>query len=175
MYYQRHRFLTGIQTPLGQTIKQKTMKAQTFKSSFFALVALTGLVSLAGCFCDLKKLSKTSWVLEQYGPLASPKDVFPPSMMTPPGKAAILLEFRDENHINGTDGCNQYGGIYKSNGRCKIRFDSIMTTLMMCRDTVMLQAGAYNSILGDVESFKVTNQQLKLFTLDRRMLKFKKK
>jgi len=145
-------------------------------NNFFSLAFLVSTITLlSGCFCNQSDLLTNTWVLEKYGAVDALENVLDPSSISPPGKAEILLLFPEENRFAGNDGCNQIFGAYEMVGKCKIRFDSINTTLMMCQQEIMQQASQYTTILKKVESFKVKNGKLELFTPGAEVLIYKQK
>jgi len=135
-------------------------------SSFSILLCLLFILS---CRCAKSNLV-TTWVLEKYGPAAALVTVIPSP------KPEILLTMDNANHFSGNDGCNTIFGAYKSQGHCKIQFDSIKATLIFCQGNgVMQQAQTITTLLDDVNTFKVTNNYLRLYTPDKRVLHYRKK
>ena len=146
---------------------------QCIKSSLLlASLIATGLLALTACQCDESKLFNKTWVLEKYGPESALQVVIPG---TPPAKPEIILQLDGNGHFSGNDGCNGLGGVYLLGGNCQIKFDSIQTTLMMCQDAAMQQAGAINDLLREAATYEVTDTELKLRTPAKGVLMYRKK
>jgi heat shock protein HslJ len=135
---------------------------------------LGALLFLIGCRCDSEVLRNHNWVLEQYGPTATPNTVLDPSTVTPPGSGVIRLTFSDGGRFGGGDGCNTLFGAYTLGSSCAIQFDSIGSTLMMCRPEIMQQAGDYTRILKAVRSYTIEGDLLELHSPSDEILLFRK-
>lgn len=103
--------------------------------------ATSGTDSLAG----------TRWTLVSWGA---------PSAETPViGESTITLEFAD-GQINGSGGCNSYGGSYQTQGDTLL-LGEIASTLMACVDNaVMEQETNYFAALQTAGDFQVNGDQL---------------
>ncbi len=141
--------------------------------SVLGIILLLGLLLLNGC-CSREMLLNKSWVLVKYGPKNAPVDVLTPSEIVPPGTSRILLKLKGDGSFNGNDGCNSIFGNYRIERRCRIKFTNISSTLMLCRENVMNQAGVIRNILGTTERYRVTTKHLKLYTQDGNILYYKK-
>lgn len=130
-----------------------------------------GLLLFTACQYPSSKLFQKTWVLEQYGTASAPRAVVPGA---PPAKQEILLSLDGPAHFSGNDGCNLVGGAYKLGSGCAIQFDSIQTTMMMCQDAVMQQAGAINGLFQKVRTYKVTDTKLELRTPEKGVLRYRK-
>jgi heat shock protein HslJ len=136
---------------------------------FASFATLLSLFSLLGCHCDKTKLVNT-WVLEKYGPESAMITVIPAP------QPEILLTMDNANHFSGNDGCNTIFGSYKSEGHCKIQFDSLKTTLIFCQGSgVMQQAQTITTLLEKVNTFKVTDTHLELCAPSKEVLQYRKK
>ena len=75
---------------------------------------------------------------------------------------AITLDFVDETHLAGSDGCNRYNAAYTASGSSFSVRQPIATTMMMCPDAIMQQGSAYLEALGKATSYKSDGQKLTL-------------
>lgn len=70
--------------------------------------------------------------------------------------------FKSEfNHINGNDGCNGFGGIYKLEGKT-ISFDKLFSTMMACPDSFVFNE--FMRILQKEATYTITEESLTLQT-----------
>lgn len=146
---------------------------QRIKSSHFLAGLIAAILfALTACQCDESQLPNKTWVLEKYGPESALQAAIPG---TPPAKAEITLQLDGNGHFSGNDGCNLIGGVYTLGGNCQIKFDSIHTTLMMCQDSIMKQAGVINNLFAKVNRYKVDEGKLELCTPDKEVLQYRKK
>jgi len=141
--------------------------------SFMVLVFLFANWILNNGCCSTDKIINHEWVLEQYGPKNNLINILPESHIQPPAMTKILLKLKEDNSFSGNDGCNLFFGTYETT-RCKIKFDSIRTTLKMCQENVMGQARAISSIFVNAEKYKVSNTHLRLYTSDDQVLSYVK-
>ncbi len=87
-------------------------------------------------------LAGSEWVLVEYGPEGD--------LVAPLPQKDLTIAFVD-GAINGSAGCNGYGGEYLVDGN-SIEFGPIAGTMMWCED-LSEQESAYLAILGEVETF----------------------
>ena len=146
------------------------MKTKTTKHFLISVMLLLLVSIIISCCCSPDKLLDNTWVLEQYGSENSQVNILDPSGIVYPAKSEIILQFKDDNKFNGNDGCNSIFGEYEVNRRCKIKFGSISTTLMMCQENVMNQASSIRDLLKRSVKYKVTATHLKLYTPDGEIL-----
>lgn len=75
----------------------------------------------------------------------------------------ITLSFHSQDQtINGSSGCNSYGGSYAVTGN-QITFADMRSTLMLCFDTgVMELEAAYTDALSRVETYHIAGGTLTL-------------
>ncbi len=151
------------------------MKKINLKNWVLFLATLIVMTLLFSCKCDSETLVNNKWVLEQYGPISNPNDILDPSQDIPPGKDEILLSFPEANRFQGNDGCNLIGGVYRKGDWCRIEFDSINTTIMMCGPEIMKQSGAIHALFEKVNCFKIVDSRLDLYTPDKEVLIYRKK
>lgn len=143
-----------------------------FLLSYMLIIA--SLFLLTGC-CNKNKLIDKTWVLEKYGPATELKGVLTEAEITPPAKSEITLTLSDTSRFSGNDGCNLIFGDYTTGSWCRINFGNINSTLMYCQDSlVRKQAGAYSTIIRNVNKFRVTDNKLKLKTPDNELLLYRK-
>lgn len=111
------------------------------------LAVLIGVV-LAACTPGFS-LNNTGWTLETLNgqPVVSG---------TQP-----TLNFED-GAFNGTDGCNQYSGMYTRDGENITVNKDIVATMMACAEPIMQQSSAYLAALTQAATYQVDGQQLTL-------------
>jgi len=113
----------------------------------FILPFLLSLL-LAGC-STANPLDGTNWyLLDLNGQAALP------------GRPVTLIFEADQ--INGTDGCNLYGGPVTVKGSTFNVGADLVRTEMACEEVIMQQADAYYRLLDQVVSYVVTGQRLTL-------------
>ena len=119
------------------------------------------LLALTACGAGADPLDGTAWRLDSLDgqPLIA--------------GSAITASFAEDG-ISGTAGCNSYGGGYKVSGST-ITVDSVFSTLMACMDNdVMAQEQTFLALLGEAQTFSVTDTQLTLTTDSGQSLVFSK-
>ena len=129
----------------------------THKSNFLLPLSMTGaLVFLTACALSRstedRSLAGTTWYLTALGPPGSP---------TPAAEGvAVTLVFGAANEIGGSAGCNSYGGTVEIDGE-EIMFSSVVSTLMACADTsIMDQEARYFELLNAAERYEHTEGEL---------------
>jgi heat shock protein HslJ len=72
------------------------------------------------------------WVktLDDVGPAAQSA-----SIITPTQANAFTLTFTSEGNVNGRTDCNSFGGTYSLDEYNRLRFGSMMSTLMYCENS----------------------------------------
>ncbi len=77
----------------------------------------------------------------------------------------ITLHFgqgQQRGQVNGSSGCNSYGGKYTATQNT-LKLSDIMSTLMACqRDDIMQQEQMYLSALQKAASYKIENSRLEI-------------
>ena len=73
----------------------------------------------------------------------------------------VTIEFLD-GKIDGSDGCNSYGGTVIVKGSKITVGEDMASTLMACPDPIMQQASAFYEALKKSASYQVDGQQLML-------------
>lgn len=80
-----------------------------------------------------------------------------------PPDVSTTIALRTQGTITGFAGCNQYRGHYQAVSSF-IAFNEIETTSNICANPVMYHENRYFKFLKSVEIFKVTDEQLLLYT-----------
>ncbi len=75
------------------------------------------------------------------------------------------LDIRDDGIVTGMGGCNRYAGSANFSGGT-IKFLPMASTRMACSAAVMRQESKFHAALEKVESWRIDEQQRKLFLLD---------
>jgi putative lipoprotein len=77
------------------------------------------------------------------------------------------LTFNADGTLSGNSGCNGYSGSYTVEG-AQITFTApIVSTLMLCDETIMAQEEAVYQVLTDTTSYHIEGTQLTLTNNDR--------
>lgn len=74
----------------------------------------------------------------------------------------VTVEFKDDNTLSGTGGCNMYNGTYKLNWN-KIEISPLATTLMMCEPAISAQETLYLGLLESAATYEAKEDCLKLY------------
>lgn len=79
----------------------------------------------------------------------------------------------ENGQVSGLGGCNQYGGEYQLSGDT-LMIDKLYMTEMACMspEGIMEQELRFLEYLGNVQSFKVTGDQLQIYWSDGEVLTF---
>ncbi|UCC86443.1 MAG: META domain-containing protein [Anaerolineales bacterium] len=137
------------------------------KITYAAMVTLAGgMVLLWLAACDRADsdagdpLDGTSWLLTAYG------------RSNPIPGTTITATF-EGGQMRGSAGCNSYGGSYQVR-RDKIKLDKMAVTLMACPEPegILEQEQTFLSLVGDAQTFRLTDRQLQIFTSDGEALTF---
>jgi heat shock protein HslJ len=111
------------------------------------LILITGIL-LTACG-STPTLTNTQWRLTQ---LAGQ-----PALAS----TEVIMNLAD-GALNGSDGCNSYGGSYKtSDDKFEVGPDMI-STLMACDELIMTQSSAYYQALTQAATFKLAGTKLSL-------------
>lgn len=119
------------------------------KLKFTGFYVLILAALLLGACTPQKSITDSQWVLAELNgqPVLD--------------NATVTLNF-EGNKLNGTDGCNQYGGEYTAkNGAFDITRE-LESTLMACEEPVMQQASAYYDGLRGTTQYQLDAQELRL-------------
>lgn len=111
-------------------------------------MTLTLLVLLSAC-AKQTSLADTMWKLTSLTGKTFLKDV------------DVTLNFSTDA-IGGNDGCNSYGGSYKTDQN-NIKFNNdVFSTMMYCSDEIDVQSRAFYQALTDSATYKVAGSTLSL-------------
>ena len=113
----------------------------------FLSILILGIL-LTACASETK-LNNTSWHLTALAgqPVLAGSEV------------TLNLE---DGQLGGSDGCNSYGGSYKSKGSKFTLGTDIVSTMMYCNDEINNQSVAYYAALSQAASLKLDGQTLAL-------------
>jgi len=111
----------------------------------------TSLFVLAGCSANQNPLTGTEWNLSGWS-LSSLN----------PLDFTITAKFTKEE-ISGNSGINNYSGIYKLGSNDAFTVGQISGTLMAGPEPAMRAEGAYLTLLGQANSYKVVDGKLILY------------
>jgi heat shock protein HslJ len=78
-----------------------------------------------------------------------------------PSDARVDLKFQD-GQLQGTSGCNTYGGSFEADGDGSISFGAMSTTEMACDEPRMALEAAYLDALGNTSAYQVSDAGLVL-------------
>jgi putative lipoprotein len=116
------------------------------------LILLTAII-LAACTASNapagSSLTGTAWTLQSLAGVPIGKVQRTPT-----------IEFRSDNDVGGSGGCNSWGGGYERKGST-IRFGQLRTTLMACEHGMDVE-GQFHAALKQVRTFSVTGDTLVL-------------
>ena len=136
---------------------------------FGVVAALAALVTLGLTSCALsggQDLPGIKWVLESYGPLDNPADVIKDT--------GITAEFdRTDEQIRGTGGCNTYFSQYGTRRGNELSILApLARTEMWCAqpEGLMDQEDEYLTILGNAVTYRVTGDELSIFSSNDQVL-----
>jgi len=95
-------------------------------------------------------LSGSRWVLQRLGNEAVP------------AAPIVTLDFSADGRINGSDGCNRYGGSVTVDGSTIVIGRDLASTLMACPGEIEARSRAYRDALRDAARYSVDNGGLSL-------------
>ncbi|MDQ1254060.1 MAG: hypothetical protein QG646_3280 [Euryarchaeota archaeon] len=121
-----------------------------------ALCLFKYYLKLPSCLDRLSLLDQ-EWTLQSLGIIGEETSLIPGTKIT--------IQFTEDNKIQGTSGCNMYFGTYKAPEGDVLSTSNIGCTKMACWSPqgVMEQEMRYLEALGNVCSFEVDQNNLKLF------------
>jgi heat shock protein HslJ len=90
--------------------------------------------------------------------------------MTAPGDGVISYAVFEDGTVSGSAGCNNYTGGYKTDGS-SMSIGPLAATKMFC-EGAMDQETAYFILLGQVDSYKVSGNDLTLSSGDTVLIKY---
>lgn len=65
--------------------------------------------------------------------------------------------------LSGSDGCNSFGGEFRTSGKKFELTGPLVTTLMACEEPIMTQASAYLESISRIASYSLDNTTLTLY------------
>lgn len=116
----------------------------------YILLFLVVSMLFAGCAPQAKSLVGT-WKLTGYGQQGSPNPVVQDS--------GAILTFKADGTLNGTSGCNGFGGEYKDDGN-QLTFSNLISTMKACSDPLMEQEMVMFQVLSGTASYKINGDAL---------------
>jgi len=120
------------------------------------LFALAGLL-LAACSGSSSASPEGEWILVSYGDPASPTPAAP--------DVETSIVFGEDGQVNGTAGCNGFGGDYSVNDDA-ITFGPLVSTLMFCEGPAGEQETATFAVFVDTAGFTVDGDTLTITSAD---------
>jgi len=121
------------------------------KTFTLGLLIAASLIALAGCSRADSKLDGTRWRL----------DVWTLSSVSP-REFPITAEFAD-GRVSGSSGVNTYSGPYRVGPGAAFSAGPVTTTQLAGSEAAMRVETAYLTLLGQAESFKMTDAKLTLY------------
>ena len=115
-----------------------------------AVLIVLCLVALVGCSRGVSELDGTQWKLTEWS-LSS----------LSPGEFNITARFAD-GQISGHSGVNTYGGPYTVGPRHAFKAGLLAATQMAGPEPAMRAEGAYLTLLGQAESYRLASGRLTL-------------
>ena len=126
------------------------------------IITLITLVSMLLSACTSTgnlSLDGTSWELVSIG------------NQRPIDGSTVTISF-ENGQVRGNSGCNSYGGEYQLSGD-KVEFGMLMSTMMACTDTAMMdQESTFIQLLGDAQRLEIVDGQLQIYRSDGEALMF---
>ena len=119
----------------------------------FVLTALF----LTACSASASVSIAGEWKLVSYGDPASPK----------PAASGIetSIAFDQDGKINGSVGCNGFGGEYKIKGNT-IEFNQMVATMMFCEGPVGEQESALLTVFQETAAYSIEGNSLAITSAD---------
>jgi heat shock protein HslJ len=129
------------------------------KIKILTLIILFTILLPACARADSVSLDGTSW------------ELYAISKHRPIEGSTITIIFED-GQVSGHSGCNSYGGEYTITGN-KIEIGMLMSTLMACADTDMMeQETEFMQMLGQAQRVELVDGQLQIFWSEHEALTF---
>ncbi len=144
-----------------------TFIRQYFSTIKMALLSLSFLLSLGGCFepDPNKPLQSTYWSLIELNGESS-------SNISSQPEVHLVFHTNDKT-LHGSDGCNRIHGSYVQD-EDTFRFKGIISTRMSCQEG-MDQADAFQQVLVKTEQVRIEENQLILYAADVELARFEAK
>ena len=125
------------------------------KKIFVLLSVMT--IALAACAPTTSASVVGEWTLESYGDLANPTPAAP--------DVETSIIFGEDGQVNGTAGCNGFGGDYKV-GDGTITFGALVSTLMFCEGAAGEQETAVFGVFVETASYSLDGNTLTITSAD---------
>jgi len=119
-------------------------------------IILTLLVVLSACYTQSSLINTKSQLTSLAG-------------KAPITNVNVTLNF-NKDAIGGNDGCNTYGGSYKTNKDTLVFGNDIFSTMMYCTDEIAGQYQAYYESLKQTATYKITDGMLSLVDANGKVL-----
>jgi heat shock protein HslJ len=129
-------------------VKHKKLEKKMKKRIIVILSVLTLLALLSACSTQAN-LTDTKWQLTSLAGKAPLTDV------------NVTLNF-SKDAIGGNDGCNTFGGSYKSAKETLTFGNDIFSTMMYCTDEIAVQYKFFYESLKQTATYKITDGNLSL-------------
>lgn len=119
------------------------------------LVLLSALLLLLAACAPVagQELAGTSWVLQSLDGNTQVGEAL--------GGQPVTISFADETQVNGSSGCNGYGGSYESDTRDgSLLFSPLVSTLMACQEDIMAVEQSFFAALQAASGYEVSGNTL---------------
>lgn len=113
--------------------------------------------ALAACSPAASASIAGEWTLESYGDPANPTPAAP--------DVETSIIFGEDGQVNGTAGCNGFGGDYKV-GDGTITFGALVSTLMFCEGAAGEQETAVFGVFVETASYSLDGNTLTITSAD---------
>lgn len=114
-------------------------------------------IALAACAPATSASIVGEWTLESYGDPANPTPAAP--------EVETSIIFGEDGQVNGTAGCNGFGGDYKV-GDGTITFGALVSTLMFCEGPAGEQETAVFGVFVETASYELNGNTLTITSAD---------
>ena len=127
------------------------------KKRLIVIISILTLLALLSACSTHAGLTDTKWQLTSLDGKAPLADV------------KVTLNF-SKDAIGGNDGCNTYGGSYKTAKETLTFGNDIFSTMMYCTDQIAVQYQAFYESLNQTATYKITNGNLSLIDANGKVL-----
>jgi heat shock protein HslJ len=125
------------------------------------LCALTLALAACGAQSGPPSLEGTQWSLVSFGPAGAE---------TPLVEESTITLTAADGQVEGSGGCNSYGGEYQVQGN-EITFENVTSTLLACSDELVTQQEQqYFQALNAVRTYELGADRLNLYGADGQLL-----
>ncbi len=124
------------------------MKLRMFVGLSAMLLLVVACAPVAG-----QELAGTAWVLQSLDGNTQVGEAL--------GGQAVTISFADETQVNGSSGCNGYGGSYAADTRDgSLLFSSLVSTLMACQEDIMAVEQGFFAALNAASGYEISGDTL---------------